>query len=295
MNDYLIATSSTSDLPRTWLEAHQIPFISYSYTVNGELQEDDCREESRAAVFRGMRAGDDLKTSMINEFVYEDFFRSLLEKGKNVIFLDMSEKMSVSFENAQRAAEQVRSEFPEQTFYVMDTRCISGGLGLLVMKMVALMESGASMEEVIAWGEANKLKIAHRFTVDDLNYLKRGGRVSNASALVGSLLSIKPVLYVPDVGTLDVAKKARGRKAALNAIRDAVLQDLQAVEDLPSQQMLILHADCLSDAEWVRDEVRKAFPDYGEISISSLGVVIGAHTGPGLLTVFYLCNGRTPG
>lgn len=294
MKDYLIATSSTADLPRTWLDEHRIPFISYSYTVNGEPREDDCREESRAAVYKGMRAGDDLKTSMINEYVYYDFFKSLMESGKDVVFLDMSEKMSVSFENARRASETIRKEYPNQEFYVMDTRCISGGLGLLVMKMVALKEAGRSYSEVYTWGEENKLRIAHRFTVDDLNYLKRGGRVSNASALVGSILNIKPVLYVPDGGTLDVAKKARGRKAALNAIRDAVLSDLKGL-DVTGHEMLILHADCLADAEWVRDEVRRAHPEYGEIRISSLGVVIGAHTGPGLLTVFYLCTKRVPG
>jgi DegV family protein with EDD domain len=294
MRDYLIATSSTADLPRPWLEEHHIPFISYSYTVNGEPREDDCREESRAAVYKGMRAGDDLKTSMINEYVYYDFFKSLMEEGKNVIFLDMSEKMSVSFENARRAANTIRAEYPDQHLCVMDTRCISGGLGLLVMKMVALKEAGKSFNEVCSWGEENKLRIAHRFTVDDLNYLKRGGRVSNASALVGSILNIKPVLYVPDGGTLDVAKKARGRKAAMNAIRDAVLSDLKSL-DVTGHEMLILHADCLADAEWVRDEVRKAHPEYGPISISSLGVVIGAHTGPGLLTVFYLCTKRVPG
>ena len=294
MRDYLIATSSTADLPRPWLEDHHIPFISYSYTVNGEPREDDCREESRAAVYKGMRAGDDLKTSMINEFVYYDFFKSLMEEGKDVIFLDMSEKMSVSFENARRAANAIRAEYPDQHLCVMDTRCISGGLGLLVMKMVALKEAGKSFNEVSTWGEENKLRIAHRFTVDDLNYLKRGGRVSNASALVGSILNIKPVLYVPDGGTLDVAKKARGRKAALNAIRDAVLSDLKGL-DVTGHEMLILHADCLADAEWVRDEVRRAHPEYGPIRISSLGVVIGAHTGPGLLTVFYLCTKRVPG
>ena len=293
MKDYIIATSSTSDLPREWLDGHGVPFISYSFTVNGELRQDDCREESRAAMFRGMRNGDDLKTSMINEYAYYEFFKGLLDTGKDVLFLDMSEKMSVSFENANRAAEKVRAEYPDQRFYVMDTRCISGGLGMLVMDLVRRMEAGDSLNQVIAWGEAHRLKIAHRFTVDDLNYLKRGGRVSNASALVGSLLGIKPVLYVPDVGTLDVVKKARGRKAALNAIRDGVLSDLSQVETAGAE-MLILHADCLKDAEWVRDQVHAAHPELGEIAVGSLGVVIGAHTGPGLLAVFYLCAKRVP-
>lgn len=292
MADYIIATSSTSDLTRDWLEEHGVPFIPYTYTIGRDLYEDDCREESRAAVYAGMRQGDVLKTSMINEFVYEDFFRGLLETGKDVIFLDMSEKMSVSYENAQRAAQTIREEFPDRKLFVMDTRCISGGLGLLVQFMVERMEAGESFDEVIAWGEEHKLKIAHRFTVDDLNYLKAGGRVSNASALVGSILSIKPVLYVPDRGTLDVAKKVRGRKAALKAILDGVRHDLSQV-DCAGTEIHILHADCLSDAELVRDTIRTEFPQVGEIKITSLGVVIGAHCGPGLLTVFYLCGGRT--
>lgn len=292
MPEYIIATSSTADLPRTYLEEHRVPFIPYSFTINDQPAEDDCREESRAAIYAGMRRGDILKTSMINEFVYYDFFRQLLDTGADVIFLDMSEKMSVSFVNCRRAAEELRGEYPAQQLYVMDTRCISGGLGLLVMHMVEKKEQGLGFEDVIAWGEENKLRIAHRFTVDDLNYLKRGGRVSNASALVGSMLNIKPVLYVPDEGTLNVSKKVRGRKNALQTILAGVLHDLEQA-DAAGRDMLILHADCLADAEFIRDEVKKALPDMGEIRISSLGVVIGAHCGPGLLTVFYLCAGRT--
>lgn len=295
MSDYVIATSSTCDLPRTWLDEHKIPFISYNFTINDNPTVDDCREESRAAIYAGMRNGDILKTSQINKIAYEEFFRSLMKSGKSLLFLDMSEKMSVSFSNCMAAADTIRSEFPEQELYVMDTRCISGGLGFLVKHCVKLKEQGSDMEEVIAWGEANKLKIAHRFTVDDLNYLKRGGRVSNASALVGTMLNIKPVLYVPDGGTLDVVKKCIGRKKALAAIRDSVLHDLSLLESTDGHDMIILNADCLSDAEFIRDEVKKAFPDMGEISISSLGVVIGAHCGPGLLTCFYLCNERIAG
>ncbi len=294
MADYMIATSSTSDLPRSWLEAHRIPFIPYSYTVGDKAFEDDCREESRQAVYTGMRKGDRLKTSMINEFTYYDFFKKLLDTGKDVIFLDMSQKMSVSFANANKAAEEIRREYPKQRLYVMDTLCISGGLGLLVEHMVERMEAGMSFDEVIAWGEQNKLKIAHRFTVDDLNYLKAGGRVSNAAALVGSVLNIKPVLYVPDRGTLDVAKKVRGRKAALKTILDGVLHDLSQVEDLSKLRIHILQADCREDAETVRDGILKAYPQVSRITITGLGVVIGAHCGPGLLTVFYLCNGRNP-
>lgn len=295
MSDFVIATSSTCDLPRTWLDEHNVPFISYSFTINGEPAVDDCKEESRAVIYAGMRKGDILKTSQINKPAYEAFFRDLMKDGKNLLFLDMSEKMSVSFSNCMAAADNIRSEFPEQELYVMDTRCISGGLGFLVKHCVALMEEGKPMDDVIAWAEENKLKIAHRFTVDDLNYLKRGGRVSNASALVGTMLNIKPVLYVPDAGTLDVVKKCIGRKKALHAICDSVINDLSMVKNTVGMDMIILNADCMQDAEFIRDEVRAAFPDFGEISISSLGVVIGAHCGPGLLTCFYLCNERIAG
>ena len=268
MSDYIIATSSTSDLTRDYLDAHSIPFISYSYTIGDKLYEDDCREESRDAVYKGMRNnGDLLKTSMINEYIYCDFFNSLLDSGKDIIFLDMSKKMSVSYEKALIGADMARKEHPDRKLYVMDTLCISGGLGLLVENMVKRMEAGMSYDEVIKWGEA--------------------------SALVGSLLSVKPVLYVPDGGTLDVAKKVRGRKAALAEILRGVTDDLKQI-DTKGLEMHILHADCLKDAEHVRDEVRAAFPDVGEITISNLGVVIGAHCGPGLLTVFYFCNGRKP-
>ena len=293
MQSYIIATSSTADLPRTYLDEHHIPFISYSFTINDAPAVDDCIEENREKIYAGMRKGDILTTSMITQFAYEDFFRSLLETGKDVLFLDMSEKMSKSYQNCQQAAEAVRADYPDRKLYVMDTRCISGGLGLLVKECVAMMEDGSSLDEVIAWGEAHKLKIAHRFTVDDLNYLKRGGRVSNTSALVGSLLNIKPVLYVPDEGTLNVAEKTRGRKKALETILKGVLHDLSLV-DTAGEEMLILHADCFADADFIRAEVRKAHPDMGEINISSLGVVIGAHCGPGLLAIFYLCNSRQP-
>ena len=293
MPDYIIATSSTADLPRTWLDQHGIPFIPYSFTVNDGVQEDDCREESRAAMYAKMRDGALLKTSMINEFTYSEFFRKLLDTGKNVIFLDMSREMSASYQNSMSAAEAVRPLYPDQELYIMDTRCISGGLGTLVVNMVRRMEDGESYRDVIAWGEENKLRIAHRFTVDDLKYLKMGGRVSNASALVGSLLGIKPVLYVPDRGTLDVVKKARGRKAALKSIRDGILNDFSK-SDPAGTEVHILHADCLADAEYIRDEIKSAYPQVGEITITQLGVVIGAHCGPGLLTVFYLCGGRNP-
>lgn len=293
MSEYIIATSSTSDLTRSWLDAHKIPCICYRYTMNDEGFEDDCSEEGRTRTFAAMRAGSLLKTSMINEFAYYDFFKELMDSGKDVIFLDMSKRMSASHENCEEAAEMIRKEYPTRRLYVMDTRCISGGLGFLVMHMVRRMEAGASFEDVLAWGEANKLRIAHRFTVDDIKYLKMGGRVSNTAALVGSLLQIKPVLYVPDEGTLEVVKKARGRRAALTEILNGIRGDFFH-SDPAETELMLLHADCLSDAEYLRDELRAEYPQLGEIMISQLGVVIGAHCGPGFLAALYFTDQRRP-
>ena len=292
MSDYIIATASTADLPRSWLDEHNVPFISYSYTVNDELREDDCREESRAAAFAAMRAGDILKTSMINEFAYYDFFKKLAERGKDVIYLDMSRRMSASYKNCLEAGERIRREYPRLRLYIMDTLCISAGLGVLVTEMVRRMEQGMGYDELIAWGEANKLKVVHRFTVNDLKYLKAGGRINNASALVGAMLQIKPIIYVPDGGTLDVIKKVRGRAAALHELRDGILRDV-AQMNAADVRIVLAQADCFADAEYLKAELEALRFGIGEITIHTLGVVIGAHCGPGFLAAVYLCNGRS--
>ncbi len=291
MADYIIAAASTADLPDDFFKKHDIPLIRYSYSIGMEVFSDDCMEETRSKAYQNMRKGTIYSTSMITDEIYAEFFRGLMQSGKNVLYLDMSKEMSSSYQASHRAAERIRAEFPDQTLYLMDTRCISGGLGLLVSECVERMEQGASFDEVINWGEENKLKIMHRFTVDDLHYLKRGGRVSNASAMIGSMLSIKPVLYVPDDGKLTVSSKARGRKAALKALFEGVQRDLVEPDGM---HIIINHADCMEDAEWLRDELRKAYPTLGKIEILSLGIIIGAHCGPGLLTVFYFGDNRKP-
>ncbi|MBQ1334839.1 MAG: DegV family protein [Clostridia bacterium] len=289
MADYIVATASTADLPREFLEEHDVPFISYTYIMNEELYEDDCREETKNEVYKKMRSGVGLTTSMINTYSYIEFFEKLMDTGKDVIFLDMSQKLSTSYISAAEATEHIHQKYPNQRFYNVDTRCVSGGLGLLVFKVIELRDAGKSFDETIEWIEANKLKIIHRFTVDDLEYLKRGGRVSNAAALIGSMLSIKPVLYVPDDGSLTVGSKARGRKIALNRILESMKKDLVEPD---GQTILINHADCLSDAEFMKAKVLEMFPTVKEVKICGLGVIIGAHCGPGLFTIFYMGSDR---
>jgi len=289
MSEYIIATASTADLPRDYLDAHHLPFISYSYVMDDKPYQDDCREETRQNIYEKMRQGTVLTTSQINTFAYHEFFKSLMDKGLDVIYMDMSREMSHSYVNAKEAAAQIRQEYPNQRFYDMDTLCISGGLGLLVENAVSLKEAGKSFDEVVAWCEDNKLKVMHRFTVDDLKYLQRSGRVSNASALIGSLLAVKPVMYVPDDGKLTVGSKVQGRKKALMAIVDGVKRDMAHPQ---GQIVHILNADCRQDAEFVAAKVKEAFPDVAEVRITNLGTIIGAHCGPGLLTIFYYGDHR---
>lgn len=289
--DYIIATASTCDLTREYLEEHHIPFISYSYVMDGKDYEDDCRDETRTETYRMMREGKMLSTSAINMYTYREFFEGLLKDGdRTVIFLDMTRPLSSSYRYCDEAIEDLKEDYPGSTIINVDTRCVSGGLGLLVRYAIKHYEAGMSKDDMLSWIEENKLKIAHRFTVDDLNWLKRGGRVSNASALVGTLLSIKPVLYVPDEGTLVAANKVRGRKMALNAIIESIKSD--PIEgDEP--EFLINHADCLADAEYVRDRIMEKYPK-AKIEIAQLGVVIGAHCGPGLFAIFYVTDARRP-
>lgn len=289
--NYIVATASTADLTKEYLAEHKIPFISYSYVIGDDEYFDDCSEETRLSVYKKMREGALPSTSAINMFTYREFFEGLLKRGKDIIFLDMSRPLSSSYRFCNEAIEDLKEDYPDRKIINVDTCCVSGGLGLLVESVIKLYEDGVSFDDVLAWIEENKLKIAHRFTVDDLNWLKRGGRVSNASALIGTLLSIKPVLYVNDEGALVASGKVRGRKLALNSI----IESFKAEVTNPDGMIIrINHADCYEDAEYVKNKLLEAFPTIGEITITGLGVVIGAHCGPGLFAIFYMTDKRNP-
>lgn len=289
MNDYLIATASTSDLTHDYLTENHIPYIAYTYAMNDKVYEDDCREETRQNIFEMMRQGTVLSTSQITIYAYHQFFQSLMETGKNVIYMDMSKEMSQSYANACVAAEQIRTEFPNQRFYDVDTRCISGGLGLLVASAKKLQLEGQSFDEVVAWIEANKLKVIHRFTVDTFKFLKISGRVSNATALVGGLLAVKPVMYVPDDGKLTVYAKVQGRKKALLTLVNSIKNDLT---NPSTQEVHLLHTDCLDEAQAVAEMIKQAIPELKGVQINNLGTVIGAHCGPGVIVAFYYGDHR---
>lgn len=290
MSDYVIATASTCDLDRNWLDEHNIPLISYTFEIDGKVYVDDCRAETRHIIYKEMREGKMPNTSQITTYNYYEFFRKLLSGGKSVIFADMDRAISSSFFNSTRAAEQIREEMPDADLYIMDTRCITTGLGFLIRHMTALKEEGKSKEEVIAWGENNKLKIAHRFMVDDLQWLRKGGRLSNAASIVGSLLSIKPLIYLPDDGSLVAYEKVRGRKKAIHKLLESTEKD---IGDTVGKEIVLSHSDCEEDGKMWLQTVQERYP-AANVTLQELGPVIGSHIGPGFLSIVYLTDKRMP-
>lgn len=291
MEDYIIATASTCDMDHDWLEKNSIPMISYTFEVNDKVYIDDCEDETKRALYAEMREGHQPRTSQITAFAYYEFFKELLEKNKNIIFLDMDKALSASFFNCQRAAEDIRDEYPDANLYIMDTRCVTMGLALLIKKMVALKNEGKSMQEVIDYAEKTKMRIAHRFLVDDLEWLRRGGRLSNASAFVGSLLSIKPLIYVDDEGKLVSFSKVRGKKKAMKELLASCDHD---IGDPTGKDIIVGHSDNLEECEKFVEMVKEKYPSIASISIQELGPVIGCHVGPGFLAIVYIseCESR---
>ena len=289
MSEFIVATVSTADMEEEYLHKHNIPFVMYPYTVGKEVLLDDCKKDTRDLTWKLMRAGELTTTSMINTYTYFELFDNLMQQGKDVLFLEMSDKLSRSYNNAVEAAEMLKEKHYTNRFYLMNTLSMSGGLGLLLHYVRIMRDAGNSFDEAVEWAESHKLKIMHWFTVDDLNFLKRGGRVSNSAAFIGSLLNIKPVLYTNTKGELVALEKARGRKKALISIINHMKEDFIEPD---GKEVFINHADCLEDAEYMREKVKETFPTVGKITVMSLGAVIGSHCGPGLFTIFYLGKER---
>ena len=289
MSDFIIATASTSDLDREYIDKHGIEFIPYTYMLDSKTYYDDCRKETRKSLFAAMRKGQMPSTSQIPEKEYADFFRRLLDTGKDVLFFDMSKAMSSSYDNSLSAYGKVKTEYPDQTLTIVDTRCITGGLAFLLMNVVRLKESGASFAECAAYADEHKMNVVHHFAVDDLKWLRKGGRLSNASAIIGTLLKIKPILYVTDEGTLVASSKVRGRKTCLANVVKSLADDFG---NSAGKEIFIFHGDCEDEAKSMADDIRRLYPDVGNISLFMLGPTIGAHVGPGLIGVFYIGTQR---
>lgn len=290
MSDFVIITDSSADLSAQMAQQADVEVIPLSFNIQGRTYHNypDNREMDPALFYDMLRAGELATTAAVNVGEYVQAIEPFLEQGRDVLVLAFSSGLSGTYNSSRLAVEELQEKYPQRKIYTVDTLCASLGQGLLVWLAAQQRKEGKSIEEVRDWVEANKLSLCHQFTVDDLHFLKRGGRISATTAVVGSMLQIKPVLHVDDEGHLINIGKARGRHASLKALVDKMEK---TVTEEGTKTVFISHGDCLKDAETVAEMVRQRFGTQ-DIRINYVGPVIGAHSGPGTLALFYLGTQR---
>lgn len=290
MNRFVMITDSSADLPQKMVEELDVAVLPLRYTVQGEERSNwpDHREMDPHAFYDLLRSGESATTAALNTHDYVEMITPFLDAGQDVLVLAFSSGLSTTYQSSVIAVEELREQYPDRKIYTVDTLAASLGQGLLVWHAAQLRTQGKTIEEVRDWVEENKLHLCHWFTVDDLNHLKRGGRVSAATALLGTMLSIKPVLHVDDEGHLINMSKARGRAASLKALVDKMEE---TAIDPAGQTVFISHGDCEGDARKVAGMVKERFGVEVAV-IGTIGPVIGAHSGPGTMALFFLGEKR---
>lgn len=287
MNEFVIVSDSTVDLPKEYLQSKQVPIISLSYIMDGVTYE-EMDGLSHKEFFEKLRAGSLPTTSQINPEQAREALESFTKEGKDILYIGFSSGLSGSYNSVRMAAEDLKEEYPDINIITIDSLCACMGEGLLLYKALELKEHGMSMEEIAKWVEANKLHICHNVTVDDLNHLHRGGRISKTTAVVGSMIKIKPIIHMSDEGKLVVIGKERGRKKSLVSIVDRMEKQMQGYDN---DIVMITHGDCIEDAEFVKKQVEERFGIHN-VMINGIGSVIGSHTGAGVVAVFFMGDKR---
>lgn len=296
MAQFLLSCESTVDVPYAYMHSRGIPVIFYSYIVDEQTYPDDMGRDPEALprFYAFLDAGKLPSTSQINQFTYYDYFRHLLEQGGDVLHIAFGSGMTQSVNQAYEAAEQLRTEFPDQRLEVIDSLCSSSGYGLLVDGAADLRDAGKSLDETIDWVMAWRKRVHHQFYSTDLKYFRRSGRVSGPAATIGAILGICPLMRLDDRGRIIAYDKVRGKKAAVRATVDAMAAHAVGGEDY-SGKCWICHSNCLEQAEITRDAVRARFPHIqGEIRICDIGTIIASHAGPGTVAVFFFGDERAP-
>lgn len=288
---YWIVTDSGIDMPKAWID-QQVNFrvLSLSYLMDDISYISDGTDASIKAFYDAMRTGKMPKTSQVTPEMWEDCFREILGAGQDVLAITFSGGLSGTASAAFMAAEEVRNDYPDRQLIVIDSLQASAGEGLMVHYALEHRNAGMSLEENAEWVRQNVQNFVAWFTVDDLMHLHRGGRVSAASAIVGSLVRIKPIMRVDENGKLAVYEKAAGRKRSIRILAEKIIADIVNPEE---QIIHISHGDCIDDANALAEQLKAALP-VKDVRISYVGSVIGAHTGPGVVAVFCMSNGRTP-
>ena len=290
MKPYVFMTDSDSDLPFSYVDAKDIAMVYMPYIVNGKEFVDDLgRSGSQKQYFDDMRAGAAPTTSLLPVGAYLDIFEPVLESGRDILFIAFSSQLSGTLNNARAAREELLEKYPDREILIVDTLSISAPQAILILKAYELYEAGKSMQEVAQWVEENKLRAQAWFTVDDLKYLRRGGRIGAVAAVAGTLLDLKPIITENREGKLVSTDKVRGRKSALRLIADRAAEN---IDDPASAMPIIIHADAPEDAQRLEKLLRERMPELPEIQTWYVGPVIGAHCGPGTVAVCYFGKQR---
>ena len=288
MSNYVIFTDSACDIKPALLHEWGVVYRPLTFYFSDDAREYSNDDMPVSEFYEKMRQGGVAKTSAVNVDAFEEAFEALLKEGKDILYLGFSGGLSTTSNSARIAAGELADKYPERKIVVVDTLCASAGQGLLVRLVVDKKAEGATLEEAAQFAEDIKLNIAHWFTVDDLVYLKRGGRVSPTVAFVGNTLGIKPIMHVDDEGHLVKVDKARGRRRSLMTMVDMYTQSAKTPE---SGLVFISHADCEEDARFVADQIKERHGVEVQV-ITDVGPVIGAHSGPGTFALFFVAKNR---
>jgi DegV family protein with EDD domain len=287
MANYRIITDSCCDLTDALISKLNITVVPLNMLFRGELRADSVGDDIKD-VYSALRAGEAASTSAANPENWASAIEPYLAAGEDVLVLAFSSGLSTTYQSAVIAADDLSEKYPDRKIRVVDTLCASLGQGLLVHYVCQKRDEGMDLDTLTQWTEDNKQNLCHWFTVDDLMYLKRGGRISAATALVGTVLQIKPVLHVDSEGHLINVSKARGRKAAIDTLAKKMEQTA-----LPGKNdyAMICHGDCIEDAQYLANLIKERC-GVKEVFIGYTGAVIGSHSGPGTLALFYLGTHR---
>ena len=284
---YRIVTDTCCDFPAEMYDQLNLSVVNLSVNYKNETIY-SYTEAWLKDMYDGLRSGENATTAAANPQDWQNAIAPILQSGQDALVLAFSSGLSTTYQSAVIAANELMEQYPGRTVKVVDTLCASMGQGLLVYYACKKRDAGLSLEDLAMWCEERKFNLCHWFTVDDLMYLKRGGRVSAATALVGTMLQIKPVLHVDNEGHLINVSKARGRKASIGALAKKMQEQMLPGEN---DTIFISHGDCLEDAEYLA-EILKETCGVKEVIISYVGAVIGSHSGPGTLALFYLGTER---
>lgn len=288
--NYILATDSSCDLPLSYVQDNGIHLFHITSTVGTmEIIDDLGMSYSHSHFYNTLREGDLPTTSQVNVFAFKEQFTTWAKEGISVLYIAFSSGLSGTYSSAVIARDEVLELYPSANITIIDTLCASGGVGFLVYKASQLKQQGKSIEEVAKFIFHTKDNIVHVFTVDDLYHLERGGRLSHASALIGTLLKIKPVLYVNEEGKLIPYQKCRGRKKALRSLAEHF--NTLAIDK--NEPVMLTHGDCLEEAHFVADILRNEC-GAKEVIISNIGVAIGSHSGPSCVALCFLANKKIP-